>query len=129
MSTRTSPVQITTYERPRGLAALVFGGAVFSYICLTGVIFIPDENSLWHIFDTISSGRAESFRWIIKTGVPPLVVIHSIEAIAFDRTRLTRHGVPRWGLLWWKWVLTCWIEGFTCWQRFASAITTKNARL
>ncbi|WZH47157.1 Integral membrane protein [Fusarium acuminatum] len=128
MSTRSSPVQITTYKRPRGLAALVFSGAVLSFISLAGVVFIPDESWIWQIFDDISSGRAESFRWIIKTGVPPLVVIHTIEAIAFDRTRLMRHGVPRWGLLWWKWVLTCWVEGFTCWQRFASVITTKQAR-
>lgn len=128
MSTRSTPVQITTYKRPRGLAALVFGGAVLSFISLAGVVFIADDSWIWQILDDVSSGRAESFRWIIKTGVPPLVVIHTIEAIAFDRTRLIPHGVPRWGLLWWKWVLTCWIEGFTCWQRFASVITTKSAK-
>ncbi|CCT68049.1 uncharacterized protein FFUJ_06805 [Fusarium fujikuroi IMI 58289] len=127
MSTRTSPVKITEYARPRGITALVFGGAVFSYLCLAGVTLISENNAIWQTIDSISPGSAETFRWIVKTGVPPLIVIHSIEAVAFDRTRLMPHGVPRWGLLWWKWVLSCWIEGIGCWQRFASVVNAKKA--
>ncbi|KAF4452097.1 hypothetical protein F53441_5030 [Fusarium austroafricanum] len=127
MSTRIPPVKTSRYERPRGLAALVFGGALFSYICWAGVALVPEESSIWQIFDNISPGTTESFRWIVKTGVPPLMMIHTVEAVAFDLTRLIPYGVPRWGLLWWKWIITCWIEGFTCWKRFASVNTTKKS--
>ncbi|KAF4335874.1 integral membrane protein [Fusarium beomiforme] len=127
MPTQAPSIQITRYERPRGFGALIFGGAVLSYICFAGVAILPDESSAWQIIDDFLPGSADSFRWIIKTTVPPLIAIHTIEAVAFDLTRLAPHGASRGGLLWWKWILSCWIEGFFCWKRFASVVAAKKA--
>lgn len=55
--------------------------------------------------------------------VRPLVLflvftIHPAEAIQLHRSRLRRHTVPTFSVLWWKWILSNVIEGYGAFVRF-----------
>ena len=51
-----------------------------------------------------------------------MIVVHGSEAGHMARSRLQRHGVRRFSGLWWKWVLTTFVEGFTNFIRFDECV-------
>ena len=38
------------------------------------------------------------------------------------RSRLAKYNVPRYSALWWKWILTTFVEGFTNFHRFDECV-------
>lgn len=46
---------------------------------------------------------------------------HALEVPLFAATRLRKHGVPFFSVLWWKWALACFVGGVTTWKHFALA--------
>lgn len=47
-----------------------------------------------------------------------MVVVHGCEAFYFARSRLRKHQVKMGTLIWWQWMLSCFIEGFVSFVRF-----------
>jgi len=81
------------------------------------------------VYDTILPwfpGGAEWYLLISKfTGLPTLV-IHIVEATMLDRKKLRKYGVERGTGLWWSWILSCFVEGFACFQRIDAWVTQKE---
>lgn len=120
-------VTVTEYAPPDGPGAVVLGAILFFFSCYAGLPWIVPGSAPGRVLEAVFPGGLVGFRYIVKAIFWPVVAIHSAEAIAFDRTRMVRHGVPRWSGLWWAWEVNCWFEGFTCWKRIDAMVAKKRA--
>ena len=57
-----------------------------------------------------------------------LLGVHVLECVQLDRTRLTKHSVPRGGGVWWAWIASNFIEGFTAPLRFDAYVRREKER-
>ena len=55
-----------------------------------------------------------------------MVGLHSIEAVFMERTRLRKYNVERGSTLWWKWMVSCFLEGLFSFKRFDSLVKTEE---
>ncbi|KAI9824605.1 MAG: hypothetical protein M1832_001695 [Thelocarpon impressellum] len=121
-----SNIGITEYERPRG-----FHAVVFITCAVTFVAFCRQQNFLpgsW-LYDKLLHNFPTYTGWMRK--IQPfvfylMVLIHAGEAVWLDRSRLSRHGVPRLSPLWWKWIASCFIEGVGTFQRIDARVRRKQ---
>jgi hypothetical protein len=121
-----SSIKITEYEPPKSpFHITVFGLCVFAF-----VIFVTRKSIVggtW-FYDKILPwfpGGPEWFLWIAKVIALPVLGIHLGEAYLLDRLRLRKHGVERGTALWYKWIASCFIEGFPCFQRIDATVKRK----
>jgi Protein of unknown function (DUF2470) len=56
----------------------------------------------------------------------PLVLIHMMETVHLERSRLRYHSIPRWSWLWWSYVLTHLVEGAPSFFRFDRLVERKK---
>lgn len=54
--------------------------------------------------------------------------IHAIEVPLFAATKLSKHGVPFFSGLWWKWAVSCFIGGKFTWDHFAETVKEADAK-
>ena len=67
------------------------------------------------------------FCWIIQPWlITFMLALHGAEAIHFARSRLRRHSVNPRTLLYWKWVMTTFIEGIFAFRRFDRHVLVKR---
>jgi hypothetical protein len=122
-----SSIRITEYERPKSALHIT----IFSLCVLTFVIFTTRQwivEGMW-VYDNVLPwfpGGPEWFLWIAKMIALPVLAIHLSEAYTLDKTRLRRHGVERGSALWWKWISSCFIEGFGCFARIDDTVKRKE---
>lgn len=62
-------------------------------------------------------GGPKWFLGITRAIALPVLGIHLFEAYSLDKTRLRKYGVEIGSAVWWKWICSCFIEGFGCFQR------------
>ncbi|RDL40152.1 uncharacterized protein BP5553_00131 [Venustampulla echinocandica] len=124
-----SDVRVTEYHRPRS----PFHVFVFTACLFTMVIFMTRSKIVpgtW-FYDKVLPwfpGGPEWFVWIVDMIGIPVLGIHLTEVFLLDRTRLRKYGVERGSSLWWKWMASCFIEGFGCFQRIDAMVRrTKKA--
>lgn len=121
-------VTITEYAPPRGMGAFVLGAIIFYFCCYVSLPWTTAPgSSIGQLIDGVYPGGLVKYRELVKSIFWPVIVIHSAEALAFDRFRMARHGVPRWSRLWWLWEVNCWFEGLTCWRRIDAVVAEKKA--
>lgn len=120
-------VTVTEYAPPKGAGAVVLGSILFYFSCYASLPLIVPGSPAGELVEGLFPGGLATFRWVVKAIFWPVILIHSTEAIAFDRIRMSRHNVPRWSGLWWLWEVNCWLEGFTCWKRIDAIIEEKRA--
>ena len=121
-----SDVYVTEYRVPRGLDGLVMGAVLFYYLCWFTLPLARPGTSVWKVLEAVFPGGPGFYRWLVRTIFVPVVGIHVVEAVLFDRYRMRRHGVERWSRLWWIWELDCLVEGYPCWARIDSVIENKR---
>jgi hypothetical protein len=122
-----SNIRITSYEPPRSPQhVIVFG------LCVMTFTFFATRHKIvpgtW-FYDNVLPwfpGGPESFLSTVKRIFAPVVAIHAFEAYWLDRTRLRRYGVERGSVLWWKWIVNNFIEGFGCMQRIDRMVKRKE---
>jgi Protein of unknown function (DUF2470) len=123
-----SDVKITTFLWPQTLMSRV----TFVAVLLTILSFSRRGNFVpgSFFFETVGLRYLPRFAWFCRSIQPWLITfilgIHLAEAVWMARTRLRRHGVRRWSVLWWKWVGICFIEGITSFQRLDEIIREKE---
>ena len=57
-----------------------------------------------------------------------MVIIHLSEATHMAITRLAKHTVPMFSQLWWKWIFSDCIEGFTALIRFDEVVNEERVK-
>lgn len=122
-----SHLRITEYLPPRSPLHI----SVFS-ICLCTYVILATKHKMvkgtW-VYDTVLPffpGGPESFLWLANKVALPMVALHLGEAFWLDRSRLRKYGVAMGTGLWFKWIGSCFIEGFGCFQRFDGAVKRKE---
>jgi hypothetical protein len=125
-----SNVRITEYEPPRKPAHIVVFG-----LCVMAFTFFATKDRIvpgtW-FYDNVLPwfpGGPEWFHWTVKIVGPLTLAIHTFETWNLDRTRLRKYGVERGSALWFKWILSCYIEGFGCYQRIDATVKRKKLEL
>ena len=125
---RALGVRITSYTPPRRpIHIIIFALCAISYILdLTYQRMVPGTVS-YDVLVRWYPGGPEWFFWIVRLQTVPKLLIHVTETFLMDRTRLSRYGVKRWSGLWWKWSLSCFIEGFGSFQRIDAEAKRQEA--
>ncbi|KAJ5037980.1 uncharacterized protein L3040_006855 [Drepanopeziza brunnea f. sp. 'multigermtubi'] len=122
-----SPIRITAYEPPRGgVQAGVFATCLFTIVVLaTHRKMVPGT---W-VYDGPLQwfpGGAATFVGLARLVFWPFIAIHLFESWWLNRTRLRRYGVEVGTALWWKWIVSCCVEGFGCFQRIDATVRRKT---
>lgn len=124
------PVKVTTFplkNQPGRIVGYTLGAALMALISRRA--FIAPGSILYETF--IKTPEAAQTAAKIQDWAFLLVVgAHAVEAPLFAATKLKKHGVPFFSVLWWKWFLACFIGGIAAWKHFAltvAAIEGKRA--
>lgn len=122
-----SSIQITEYEPPKSLVhRTIFGLCAMTFVIFTTKQWIVPGT--W-VYDKVLPwwpGGPEWFLWISNVIALPVLGIHLYEAYTLDSTRLRKYGVERGSRVWWKWICSCFIEGFACFQRIDATVKRKE---
>jgi hypothetical protein len=125
-----SDIEIKLYEGPRGFMAVVF------WVCLaTMVVFcrrgnIMERSAMYNAVLKYLPAAFLRFCYAVQPLVfYPMMAIHLSEAAWMARTRLKRHGVLLFGVLWWKWTLSTFVEGYGAFVRFDNAVRAEGGKL
>lgn len=124
-----SDIIIREYTRPRGFHAVVFTLCLSSYICLSQRSnFLPGSILYSAIFQYFPK-----FAYLCYVVQPALlatmILIHVVEAGLMAVRVLKPHRVPVFSRLWWKWMVSTFIEGFGAFQRTERIVQKERARI
>jgi hypothetical protein len=122
-----SSTKITSYIPPTSAfhvfvfsaCTFMFGNFIFYSRIIPGTLFY--DKVLAHF-----PGGPEMFKWLVRTIALPVLAIHFGEAYMMDKTRLRKYSVQRGTALWWKWIASCFVEGYGCWVRIDEEVKRKE---
>lgn len=109
--------RLTTYAAPSGHGAVVFGSVLFYFFCRATLHLVVPGSRAYDMIDEFWPGGVEWYAWVVKAIFWPTVLLHTGEAVIFDKVRMERYGVTRGSKVWWKWMVNVWIEGITTFGR------------
>ncbi|KAK3387574.1 hypothetical protein B0H63DRAFT_160368 [Podospora didyma] len=124
---------VNTFIPPQGFDIVVFAGVIFYYanFALVRAGLFRRGTLGWNVLDAVvgRSGRlfgvwsgdgeaVAAYCWLVNRIAPLVFLIHIVEAVIMDVTKLQRHGVARGSAAWWKWIGCALCEGVTSFQRF-----------
>lgn len=113
-----SSIVVRDYQRPSGIQLIVFVLAAFAFAFFSRRNnFVPGA----FIHETFLPWVPAFSRFCYK--IQPYVILfmdilHGSEAVWMAQVKLRRHQVPQFTLLWWKWVVSTFIEGVGAHLRF-----------
>ncbi|MCJ1239209.1 hypothetical protein MMC14_007203 [Varicellaria rhodocarpa] len=115
---KRSNITMKRYEEPSGFMALVFVAVAMTFALFSKRSNFESGSFLYNHVLRYAPGFA---KWCYK--IQPLLIflmvtIHGSEVVYMGIGRLKKHSVPRFGILWWKWVLSTFIEGVGAFVRF-----------
>ncbi|KAI1850893.1 hypothetical protein JX266_003558 [Neoarthrinium moseri] len=125
----SSPVQVREYPIP--------GGKLGRNTLICGLVMLLSSRSEVlapgsPIYDYLLAERPTALKYSIRVQYGLYYFLfgaHTIESVIFAATRLRKHGVPVFSLLWFKWMLACFIGGQLTYKHFDNVVratATKN---
>jgi hypothetical protein len=122
-----SSTKLTIYTPPTSpFHVFVFGICTFMFCTFVFYGYIVPGTFFYDSILPYFPFGPEMFKWIVRMISLPVLVIHFGEAYMMDKTRLRKYGVQRGTTLWWKWIGSCFIEGYGCWVRIDKEIQRKE---
>jgi len=122
-----SHTKITEYEPPSSpLHIAIFVSCVFTFVMFATNQWITPGTWFYDTALPWFPGGPKVFLGLVRTIALPVVGIHALEAYMLDQKKLRKYGVERGSGLWWKWIGSCFIEGFACFQRIDAMVRTKE---
>ena len=113
-----SDITVKEYRVPRGFG-IVTAAATISAALLFSLKSNFSQGSF--IYDHLLVQRPDFAKWCLQIRsllLAFMFVVHTGEAFYMERTRLRKHTVPRFSMLWWKWILGTYVEGAPSFKRF-----------
>ncbi|CAA9959921.1 HugZ heme iron utilization protein [Pyrenophora teres f. maculata] len=114
---------VPTYRHPTHLA--LFTTVLLCFLLLPRQANWQPGSLLYDSVLYLVPGFANFVAKVGWTVVVLMVPIHATESIIMAR-KLARHGCTFLDAVWWKWVGTCFIEGFTSFRRLNALIEQKK---
>jgi len=110
-------VQVKDYVRPRLVRhQIVMGLCVSTYLSfILRPFFAP--GSKFYVEKVEGSRFWETIVWMQGIVIIPMFLIHFTEIWLIDRKKLKRFDVEIGSLVWWKWMISCFMEGFGAFER------------
>lgn len=125
---KRSNITVKRYDRPKG-----FHAVVFVVVILTVAIFWKESTlqSGSLLYDYVLRFTPGFAKWCVK--IRPLILlfivtIHTSETFYMGSSRLRRHTVPTFSLLWWQWMISALIEGFGSFSRFDKIVKEEEMK-
>ncbi|KAL9113237.1 MAG: hypothetical protein Q9227_002572 [Pyrenula ochraceoflavens] len=122
-----SEISVSEYVPPASLSqALVFTAVTVAFIAFSRRANF-ESGSILHQLVLYKFPGFEKLCYTLQPYVIVfMMVIHTTESIVMDRTRLRKHGVKTGTGLWWKWMISCFFEGFFSFRRFDELVKAKT---
>lgn len=122
------PVKITTFplrNQPGRIAGYTIGAALMLLISRRG--FIAPGSIIYNTLIKTpeaaqTAAKIQDWAFLFVIGA------HSIEVPLFAVTKLKKHGVPFFSVLWWKWAVACFIGGIAAWKHFALTVAAAEGK-
>ncbi|KAG6010254.1 hypothetical protein E4U21_007303 [Claviceps maximensis] len=122
-----SDIYMDKYQLPGPADLAVMLSVGFYFLSVAGLPWITPGSAPWHLLAAYFPGGPETFRWLVRALILPVVAIHTLEPLYLDVSRLQKHGVDRWSAQWWMWIVSCVFEGLMAFKRFDRVIARKKA--
>ncbi|CAG7979223.1 unnamed protein product [Penicillium nalgiovense] len=120
-----SEVTLTEYRAPRGIEAVIFVLCLLFYVtCFQRSNLQPGSD----LYEYLGLQRIPWFPRIVCILHPYVVAIHIVETIALAVTQLKPLNVPALSGLWWKWVASCFVEGYGSFKRIRQIVKEQKAK-
>lgn len=113
-----SNITVKTYAPPSGFKAVIFGACLWTYVTFSRRSHFLPGSLYYDYFFGFVPGFAKFCYTIQPLIITLMVVLHSAEVIHLAITRLEKHTVPVFSQLWWKWILSDFVEGVGALKRF-----------
>lgn len=122
------PVKITTFplrNQPGRIAGYTAGAVLMALISRRA--FIEPGSFLYETLiktpeAAVTAAKVQDYAFLFVFGA------HALEAPLFAATKLRKHGVPFFSVLWWKWVLACCVGGVAAWKHFALTVAAAEGK-
>lgn len=124
-----SDIIIREYTIPRGFHAVVFALCFSAYICLSRRSnFLPGSILYSAVFQYFP--KFANLCYVVQpTLLATMVLIHVVEAGILAVKVLKPHRVPMFSGLWWKWMISVFIEGYGAFQRTEKIVQKERKRI
>lgn len=123
-----SNITVKKYKGPRSFMTVVMVVCVCTYLAFSRRSnFLPGSA----LYDTLLKYVPHLAKFCLQIHpmvLYPMIAIHAGEAIYMERSRLQKHTVPMFSLLWWKWMVSTFAEGFGALVRFDEVIRDEEQR-
>ncbi|KAI0205665.1 putative integral membrane protein [Astrocystis sublimbata] len=125
-----SDIRIERFEGPRGGGLLSFIGVAFYFVSAAAVALgvLHRDTPAWRLLDAYFPYGATGFVWLVKAIAVPVALIHVTEAWWMANTRLATYGVETGSVLWCKWVLETFVEGYPAFVRFDQLVQEERKK-
>ena len=121
-----SKIVVDEYRLPHGPYVIIFTLILVAWaVNYTGKNFVPGA----FFYDKILRGNQFLAGFLSFTRPIVLFImisLHTAEAIWFDWSKLSKHKLKRFGLLWSMWMVSCFVEGSGSILRFDSVVKSKS---
>ena len=104
--------------------------AISSLLCyaFSSVSHIQPGSALYDHGLVHTPGLAQWLQHIQPIMLPLMIGLHGVEVVYMERTRLSKHRVPRFSSLWWKWIFATFVEGLVALRRFDKIVEGEEAK-
>ena len=114
---KRSNITVKKYKKPKGFMSVVFASCAITYVMFCKRSNFQPGSLLYDYLLKHAPGFASWCYKIQPMLIYPMLAIHIGEASYMVQNRLEKHSVPRFSKLWWKWVLSTFIEGVGAFMR------------
>ena len=123
-----SNITVKTYAPPKGFMAFVFGACLWSYLTFSRRSHFLPGSLYYDYFFRFVPGLASFCYKFQPLMISLMVVLHGAEVIHLAITRLEKHTVPVFSQLWWKWILSDFVEGVGALTRFNRIVNEERLK-
>jgi len=102
-----SDITVKEYVPPSNMAIVGFIAFSLGFSLLYQEQNVATGSIIQQYAPPLASFIRRGKAWVLV----PILVIHLVEAIYLARAKLAKHTVPFMSGLWWKWIVSCTIEG------------------
>lgn len=123
-----SNINVKEYKNPRGFMTVVFVACACTYLAFFRRANFEAGSLLYDMLLKYFP-RFANFCWAIQPYLFGfMVVAHSGEAVYMERRYLRKHTVRMGSLVWWKWMVSTFVEGVGSFKRFEEVVREEESR-
>lgn len=112
-----SDITIKEYVPPNAIQSVILGGVLLGFFAFLYAAQFQPGHVIYGLFWRHLPGLAALVHRNAALALVAMVVIHGGEAIAIHYTKLKKHSVPVGSTLWYKWIVSTFFEGISCFIR------------